>query len=1002
MVQQRPLGPARAARRVDDVGQAVRAHHRLGVLFRHPLDEVLLSVDADHQLALGRKVIRQRLLRQEQRRTAVLQHEGQSLGRVGRVQRDEGAARLEDAQHPHHQVQRALRAQRHPDLRPHVPPPQVVRELVGPRIQLRVRQRLALEDRGDRVRGALHLRLEELMRGGLRHRGARVVPLDEHPLALGGGEQRQLGDGPEGLGHGALDEHQQVRTEAPDGVLPEQVGAVLDVPGEALGVLGDGERQVEAGRVHLHRHRLEAQPGHHRDARGVVAAHEREHHLEERRPAGVSDRLELLHQLLEGNVLVGVGPQGAFAHAGEELAERGRVVQARAQGQDVGEEADDAFQLGEAAAGDGGADDDVVLAGVAGQQGLEGGQQGHEEGDALLLAEVLERAGERRGNGEVEEGAAERLGRRPGEVGGQIQVRGSAFQVPLPVRELCVQRLVPQPRALPHRVVRVLHRHRGQERGPAGDDGLIERGHLTHQHVAGPAIGDDVVHVEQQHVPLLGEAEDAGAHQRPAPQVERPCAVLVQAPTCLGLAVLVRGQVHHWQVEGRGRRDDLDGGAALVTEVGAQGLMATHQLGEGALHRGHVQHAVHAQGGGHVVDGQAGLELVEEPQALLGEGQRQRRVRPGNRTQRGHRGALGGLVDAQGEPLQGGGLEEGAQGQLDIERRADAGGELGGEQGVATQLEEAVLQARLVDAQQLGPDAGQQLLGGSPRRHVGAQLGARLRGGQGLAVHLGVGRQREGVQAHQGGGHHVLGQSPLQVRAQGGEVEGGVGGEVADETLVAGHVLAGEGHSLAHTGEGEEGGLDFGELDAEAANLHLEVGAAEELEHAVVAPASQVAGAVHARAGRGAEGVGEEALCGEVGAAHIAASQALAADEELPGHASGHRLAVRVEQVHLGGGDGGADGNGGGHLLHGGHPEAGGEEGALGGAVAGGDGNAQLVDDAAHVGRAHDVAAGEQLLHGLEAVQVGLHHLREEAGGEVEGGDGVLLEDGGERVQITR
>ncbi len=111
---------------------------------------------------------------------------------------------------------------------------------------------------------------------------------------------------------------------------------------------------------------------------------------------------------------------------------------------------------------------------------------------------------------------------------------------------------------------------------------------------------------------------------------------------------------------------------------------------------------------------------------------------------------------------------------------------------------------------------------------------------------------------------------------------------------------------------------------------------------------------------------------------------------------------MRVEQVHLGGGDGGADGNGGGHLLHGGHPEAGGEEGALGGAVAGGDGNAQLVDDAAHVGGAHDVATGEQLLHGLEAVQVGLHHLREEAGGKVEGGDGVVREDGGERVQITR
>src|SRR3712207_7208813 len=59
----------------------------------------------------------------------------------------------------------------------------------------------------------------------------------------------------------------------------------------------------------------------------------------------------------------------------------------RSQDEGVDEEADEAFELGEAAAGDGCADGDVVLAGVAGQQGLECGEQRHEGRDALLLAE---------------------------------------------------------------------------------------------------------------------------------------------------------------------------------------------------------------------------------------------------------------------------------------------------------------------------------------------------------------------------------------------------------------------------------------------------------------------------------------------------------------------------------------------------------------------------------------------------------------------------------------
>jgi hypothetical protein len=48
---------------------------------------------------------------------------------------------------------------------------------------------------------------------------------------------------------------------------------------------------------------------------------EGEEGLDERRAAGVALRLQLLHQLLEGQVLVGVGPQAGLAHPPEQRPE---------------------------------------------------------------------------------------------------------------------------------------------------------------------------------------------------------------------------------------------------------------------------------------------------------------------------------------------------------------------------------------------------------------------------------------------------------------------------------------------------------------------------------------------------------------------------------------------------------------------------------------------------------------------------------------------------------
>ncbi len=108
---------------------------------------------------------------------------------------------------------------------------------------------------------------------------------------------------------------------------------------------------------------------------------------------------------------------------------------------------------------------------------------------------------------------------------------------------------------------------------------------------------------------------------------------------------------------------------------------------------------------------------------------------------------------------------------------------------------------------------------------------------------------------------------------------------------------------------GAQRGFDFTQLDAEAAQLHLPVTAAEEVEVAVCQETRPVSRAVHAGAGRGAEGVRDEALGGELRAAQVAASHALATDEQLANDADGHRLELSVEDVQRGVGDGPADGD---------------------------------------------------------------------------------------------
>ncbi len=334
-------------------------------------------------------------------------------------------------------------------------------------------------------------------------------------------------------------------------------------------------------------------------------------------------RHQLLHQPLEGNVLVLLGLHHGGAGPRQQLAPGGVAGEVGPQHQRVHQEADQPLQLRPAAVRHRGPHQHVVLPRPARQQRLPPGQERREERRALRARQRPERRG---GLGPEGERARPGLPGRevgPGAVRRQLQERGSAPQPFAPVGELRLQRLPGEGAALPHGVVGVLDGEVG-ERGrlPAGE-GVVQGGDLAHQHTRAPPVADDVVQREQRHRLVRARAEEPRAQERPARQVERPGRLRAHLPADRLLALL-RGE--------RGKVGDLDGDrgrladglhrlAVDLREHRAQRLVPAHDLAERPLQRAQLQRAPQAERDGDVVGGASRLQPVRQPEALLREGE---------------------------------------------------------------------------------------------------------------------------------------------------------------------------------------------------------------------------------------------------------------------------------------------------------------------------------------------------------------------------------------------
>ncbi|OEZ49789.1 hypothetical protein DUGA6_62610 [Duganella sp. HH105] len=343
--------------------------------------------------------------------------------------------------------------------------------------------------------------------------------------------------------------------------------------------------------------------------------------------------------------------------------------------------------------------------------------------------------------------------------------------------------------------------------------------------------------------------------------------------------------------------------------------MARDDAIHGLLQRGQVQLTGQAYQHGNVVERAARLILVQEPEPLLGERQRQRRAAVGGRDRRGHRRRAGqqGLVYPLRHVGHGGVIEHGPQRHLHAEHAVHFRDDPRRQQRMPPHREEVAMHPEPAcrHGQQFQPDRVQCHFG---RRHrLGLGFGRRPDGvgrRQALAIQLAVRQARQGVQRDEQAGNHELRQPLAQPVPQclwlqrQSVAHNHIGQQLAGRPRLrpAGH------HRLQHRVILAQRLFDLAHIDTMAAQLDLEIFAPQVLQAAVRQIAHQIARAVQARARPIGKRMGNEAFGGQVRLAPVAARDTDAVDAQLARHADRHLRQRLVQHIHAGVGDRLADG----------------------------------------------------------------------------------------------
>ncbi len=366
-------------------------------------------------------------------------------------------------------------------------------------------------------------------------------------------------------------------------------------------------------------------------------------------------------------------------------------------------------------------------------------------------------------------------------------------------------------------------------------------------------------------------------------------------------------QRRHGERHGRGLPHALVRPVRVLGHHRAQALVPLGHVPERRRQRLPVERPGQPQPDRQVVRGPGAAQPLQQPEPLLGRGERYAGG-PGPRGAQ-RRAGRGGAVEGGEQPGRGRVVEEGADRHLGAERLPDPADQPGGQQRVAAEPEEVVVAADRVE-----PEAGGELRA-HPLLVLGARGAARRAGRRGFGeaggVELAVGGEGEPVQHGVEGGHQVVGEGGGEQVADLGRVgAAGPGDQVGGEPALPARRSCRRHGGVGDAGQGAQRRLHLAGLHPVAPDLHLVVGAPEELQRALGAPPREVPGAVHAGARRAVR-VGQEAAGGQAGPSGVPPGDALARQVQLAGGAERHRVQGAVQDVGAGSGDRAADGRGG-------------------------------------------------------------------------------------------
>ena len=422
------------------------------------------------------------------------------------------------------------------------------------------------------------------------------------------------------------------------------------------------------------------------------------------------------------------------------------------------------------------------------------------------------------------------------------------------------------------------------------------------------AVHREVVDGHEQEVGGLGAALEMGhADEQPLAQVE----ALLEAPADPldgGGALLCRRSRKVVRLDDdlvRRLHDLLAPGPVITPQPQAQRIVMAHHREDRVAERARRQ----ALG----PDQRGDVPLVRIGRVALGQ-----ETKLGRRERQGARRIV---LDIRGDALR-----SGSQRQLRdrlvpedrVRREADAlavraHDAAQRQQRVTAQVEEVVVDAHLLEAQELLPDPHERRLRPIPRGEVvdGEVRSLTARIGQPGTVDLPVRGHGEGVELHEQRRHHVVGERLAQVAAKLRHVHvpAILGHDVGDQALRVAVAVTRDHGALTDDRVSPQDGLDLAQLDAEPADLDLEVRPTEILDAAVRPTTHHVPGPVQPTRGGTIEAMLDEPPAREVLATVVAPRQSDAADVQLPRDAQWLRCECRVQHVQLRVGDGLAKGD---------------------------------------------------------------------------------------------